>query len=208
MNPFSWNHALLALIVLFACSRFKSHAARAALLTFLAVIGVVFAQYASFKFAAGYIALSFGVLLVGWGFARVIAQTEDKDKSRWLAGIANHVVHEQAKRQKLRRAAPLDVDIAEDSLSQSKAQRREERFDRLEEAVKALSPDHRRVILLARVERLPLHEVAQRMGRTRGATRQLLWRALQELRKVFGETESLHLPPRSLKPEGDADGPA
>jgi RNA polymerase sigma-70 factor (ECF subfamily) len=124
---------------------------------------------------------------------------------RWLAGISQHVIQEQAKRHRFRQAGPLDSDVAGDGLSQSKARRREERFDRLEKALKTLSPDHRQVILLARVERLPLNEVAERMGRTRGAVRQLLWRALQELKNVFGETESLHLPPRSLQPEGGTD---
>ena len=85
------------------------------------------------------------------------------------------------------------------------AQNREERFDRLEEALKSLSPDYQKVILLARVERLHLDEVAERMGRSRGAVRQLLWRALHELKNVFGETESLHLPPRSLNSETNAD---
>ena len=124
---------------------------------------------------------------------------------RWLGGISNHVLQEEAKRQKLRSASPLEYDVSHDQPSQSTVQRREERFDRLEKALENLSPDHRRVVLLARVERLPLKEVALRMNRTRDAARQLLWRALQELKANFGETESLHLPPRSLETEGGND---
>ena len=80
--------------------------------------------------------------------------------------------------------------------------RREERLSRLQEALEALSPEHREVIRLARFEGLPLREVARRMGRSPGAVRQLLWRALQALKASFGDTESLHLPERGLEDGG------
>ena len=126
----------------------------------------------------------------------------------WLAGISNHVVLEQAKRLKFRNAGLLEDDLAGSTTSRATALRREERFDRLEKALESLSPEYREVVLLARVERLPLTEVAEKMGRSHGAVRQLLWRALKDLKAVFGDTESLCLPPRRLKREGGRDGQA
>ena len=76
--------------------------------------------------------------------------------------------------------------------------RRSERFDRLEEALKTLSPDHRQVITMARVDGLKIKEIAERMNRSPNAVMQLLWRALEKLKASFGETESLHLPDRNL----------
>ena len=48
-------------------------------------------------------------------------------------------------------------------------------------------------------------EVAKRMNRSRQAVRQMLWRALLKLKAAFGDTESLHLPQRSLKEDGSSD---
>ena len=61
------------------------------------------------------------------------------------------------------------------------------------------------MIRLARVERLPISEVARRMDRSPGATSQLLWRALRKLKDSFGSTDSLHLPPRALEETGGSD---
>jgi RNA polymerase sigma factor (sigma-70 family) len=86
--------------------------------------------------------------------------------------------------------------------------RREERWERLEKSLAALSPDHREVIRLARIEGLEVREIAARMGRTPSAVKNLLLRALKELKRSFGDTESLRLPGgRSLEAEkGGADG--
>jgi RNA polymerase sigma-70 factor (ECF subfamily) len=121
---------------------------------------------------------------------------------RWLGGIANHVILEAAKREKRDIILPLDAEPAAAVISQSKATARDERFERLQRSLDGLSPDHRLVIVLARIERLPMKEVAVRMGRTPEAATQLLWRALQKLKASFGHTDSLHLPPRSLSDGG------
>ena len=71
--------------------------------------------------------------------------------------------------------------------------RREERFTRLRKAIDNLSPDHRTVILLSRIEGLMIREIATRMGRSQSAVKNLLLRALRELKKSFGHTDSLHL---------------
>jgi RNA polymerase sigma factor (sigma-70 family) len=75
----------------------------------------------------------------------------------------------------------------------------------LQRALESLSPDHREVILLARVEGLSMKEIAERLHRSPNAVVQLLWRALKKLRDAFGETESLHLPPRRLSEKEGAN---
>lgn len=49
-------------------------------------------------------------------------------------------------------------------------------------------------------------EIAQRMNRSPNAVYKLLARALVELRRNFGDTESLTLPDRRLEFEGERDG--
>ena len=117
---------------------------------------------------------------------------------RWLSVIGRNVILESAKRSR-REPAPLPEDLVHASgVSETRRLRREERFDRLEATLKDLSPDHREVILLAKIEKLPLKVVAERMSRSHQGVRQLLRRALQSLKEGFGDTESLHLPHRRL----------
>ena len=122
----------------------------------------------------------------------------------WLSGIAVNILREVAGEEKRKPTHPLDAEVEDDSISQSHAQRREERFDRLQQALNSLSPEHKKVILYARLEKLPIREIAKKMHRSPAAVSQLLMRALQKLRDSFGDTESLHLPRRLLE-EGSCD---
>ena len=78
-------------------------------------------------------------------------------------------------------------------MSPSRSLRRRERLDRLQAALDALSPDHRQVIVLARLKGLRMTEIAERMERSPNAVALLLARALAKLRESFGDTESLPL---------------
>lgn len=115
---------------------------------------------------------------------------------RWLAGIAVRVVLEAGRRDG---ELHFDVDPPAQDPSPSKALQREERFTRLQEALEGLSPDHRRVLQLVRLEGLSMAEAAKRMNRSPNAVSKLLVRALREVRRKFGETDSLALPPRRLE---------
>ena len=57
---------------------------------------------------------------------------------------------------------------------------------RIERALARLGDDDREVILLARVQGLPLQEIADRLQRTRNATALLLSRALRKLKAELG----------------------
>jgi DNA-directed RNA polymerase specialized sigma24 family protein len=72
--------------------------------------------------------------------------------------------------------------------------RRGERLERLRAAIAHLKPEQRQAIELARLEGLKIQEIAARLGKSPGAVKQLLARALDNLRASFGDTESLGLP--------------
>jgi RNA polymerase sigma-70 factor (subfamily 1) len=76
--------------------------------------------------------------------------------------------------------------------------RREERFDRLEKGLNSLTAEQREVLILARVELLPVSEIASRMGRSAEAVGMLLLRATRKVRAVLDTTESWHLSPERL----------
>ena len=123
----------------------------------------------------------------------------------WLATITERTIIDLARRQAARPVSSLDHEVSCGSVSASRGLRREERFERLQRALDGLSPEHREVIVLARLEGLPFKEIAQRMNRSHGAVANLLSRALTNLRSSFGDTESLHLPRRSLNDAREGD---
>jgi RNA polymerase sigma-70 factor (ECF subfamily) len=123
---------------------------------------------------------------------------------KWLSGIATRVLRE-AKRPRPERSAGLTFEPPAVQLTQSHSLQREERFERLQRAVDRLPAEYREVVLLVRIEGLPVKEVAHRLGKTPNAVSRLLYRATAKLREVFGDTESLGLPDRTLKRGGGRD---
>jgi RNA polymerase sigma-70 factor, ECF subfamily len=67
---------------------------------------------------------------------------------------------------------------------------RKEREWQVAEAMAHLTPDHREVILLRNLERLPFEDVAQRMDRSRPAVQMLWMRAIQKLQERLAAMES------------------
>ena len=121
-----------------------------------------------------------------------------------MAGIIENVIRTQAQKRGRGEFLELHQDLPGGRSSPSRHLRREERFERLEDALTRLSPEHREVIVLARIERVRIKEIAKRMQRSPDAVKQLLVRALRKLRETFGDTESLHLP-HHRKVEGDRE---
>jgi RNA polymerase sigma-70 factor (ECF subfamily) len=124
----------------------------------------------------------------------------------WLCGIARNVVLKMAEKAQAGRPLEFPENVAGAAASPSKVMRRHERFDRFEAAVAALPPEYREVIRLSRLEGLKVAEIAERLGRTEYSVRHLIARAILDLRKKMGHTESLHLPDRALRIEGESDG--
>ena len=63
---------------------------------------------------------------------------------------------------------------------------RKDRLALLDDALQRLSPAHREVIILSRIESLPAKEIAKRLGRTENAVHLLLGRALKRLQEELG----------------------
>jgi RNA polymerase sigma-70 factor (ECF subfamily) len=141
------------------------------------------------------------VLLRAFSSFRQFEWSEDESLFRWLAIIARNLVLEVARREKREMLLPSDQDLAAEDVSAQRTLARKERFLRLRDAINNLDPAHREVILLARIRRLPIREVAVRIGRTPRATTQLLLRASRQLREKFGNTESLGLGDQTLLDE-------
>ncbi len=111
----------------------------------------------------------------------------------WLRSIASHVAADALRKQGHRNVLHLDWELRGSGPSPSRVLARGERRARLAAAMEELSPDHRTVLELARMERLSIREIAERMGRSESAVKNLLLRATQSLRHSFGDTDSLHL---------------
>lgn len=116
----------------------------------------------------------------------------------WLEGIATNLILQSAKSTGRRRERPILGEPAASGVSPSRSERREERFERLKASVEELPSDYRTVVRLARIEGLKVREIAERMGRTESAVKNLLFKAMKKLRESFGDTESLGLPDREL----------
>lgn len=79
------------------------------------------------------------------------------------------------------RRVKTDLPLADRRSGPVTAADRKDQLGLLEEALERLSPDHREVILLARIEGLPAKEVGRRMERSENAVHLLLGRALKRL---------------------------
>jgi RNA polymerase sigma-70 factor (ECF subfamily) len=125
------------------------------------------------------------------GFAGFRGGTE----AEWLAWLrmildrnaADFVRHYRTAGRAAGREGTLGAEPAAPGESPSSAAARREGELQLAEALGRLSEDHRTVIELRNLQRLPFDEVAARMNRSRPAAQMLWMRAMQRLQEVIGE---------------------
>ena len=119
---------------------------------------------------------------------RTIARLEVRSAVGRHAGTAKRAVGREVTRAGRRTAA----DYAGDEPTPSQVAIAGELEEMIERALDALPPDHRTVLRLVLKHRCSLREAAERMGRSREATKKLHARALArfttELRKLRGES--------------------
>ncbi|MFK7740226.1 MAG: RNA polymerase sigma factor [Planctomycetota bacterium] len=107
----------------------------------------------------------------------------------WLLTTAMNKMRERARyagRQKrdAARETPqdqVDLSLYASLLTPSRAAVQHEEIAALEQAIGQLTPDHREVLVLARIVGLPHKEIAERLGRTESSVRNLLGRAMVRL---------------------------
>lgn len=103
----------------------------------------------------------------------------------WLFRIAANAITDRWKQTSREAGNPLPEDGMDD-----KAVEDLERRAMLARLVRILPEDQRRVVILRFTEQKTIREIAEMMGRTEGAVKQLQFRALQTLRKRRGDTNA------------------
>ena len=124
------------------------------------------------------------------------------DFLRWLAAVAenrirDHVDHAHAAKRDVRREVRLPNWRGRDesrfdgahtpvaTTTPSMVLVRREEFDRLERAMDRLKPEHRQVLMLAKVDGLSHRQIALRLDRSQAAVAKLLSRAIVALANEF-----------------------
>jgi RNA polymerase sigma-70 factor, ECF subfamily len=102
----------------------------------------------------------------------------------WLFRIAANAIADRSQRTIKERGLPAPDDPEETSLEET-----EERA-RLFRLVDELPAEQRRVILMRFAEQRSIREIAQTLGRSEGAVKQLQFRGLQSLRARIGRTHA------------------
>lgn len=136
---------------------------------------------------------------------RDFARFQGGSEGEWLAWLKQILSHNAGDfirrytgagrhaRREVPLAGPLDSscfgapDPADPGASPSEEVLRRERELEIADALARLSPDHREVIMLRNLQRLPFEEVAQRMERTRPAVQMLWMRAMHKLQETMKE---------------------
>ena len=89
--------------------------------------------------------------------------------------------HAAEKRSLRREEADADIEACLDLLTPSRGAEARERLERIEALMLDLPEDQREAILLQRVAGLPYSEIAAQLGRSEGATRNLVYRGLARI---------------------------
>ena len=131
------------------------------------------------------------------------AGTTEAELVAWLRQVLVRNLADQAKRHRSRRRDVRREESLEAMLDRSSRDveqalgtglsspsaraRRREQAVLLADALAALPPDYREVIVLRHLERLKFDEIGARMGRSSGAARMLWARALERLNRLLEE---------------------
>lgn len=132
------------------------------------------------------------------------APLEKYEPLDWLMQVARrrvvdaHRFHFEAQRRDAGRQQPIHTPpdasgggvealLAASQTSPSAALSRDARYARMQEAVRQLSEEQQAAIRLRYFEGLPTKEIAERLGKSDGAVRVLLWRSMRQLEKQLGD---------------------
>ncbi len=118
----------------------------------------------------------------------------------WISRIADHVIVDTARHHGRQKRHPVELvrlktasnpqgAEAIDPATPSRILAGRERVQQVLERLNALPEDYRQVVLLARMEGLPMGEIAERLGKSREHVAVLLHRAILRLREMEKHTE-------------------
>ena len=103
-------------------------------------------------------------LLKGFRAIETFEWRDEESFAHWLGVIAENSIKYAERPLKNGPPVPLPADLQAEDVSRGTNLRRDERFDRLQGALDQLDADSRKVVVLARIEGLPIKEVARRIG--------------------------------------------
>ncbi len=106
----------------------------------------------------------------------------------WLFRIAANMIADRAK-QSAHEKDPGGAESKAELAAQQPALEADENRARLFRLVQMLPPDQQRVIALRFAEEKSIREIAQELGRSEGAVKQLQFRGLQNLRASLDESD-------------------
>jgi RNA polymerase sigma-70 factor (ECF subfamily) len=108
----------------------------------------------------------------------------------WLFKIASNMIADRAKRAAREQSVALDEDLATAAAGEPQTNVEEvERQTHMFRLVDELAEDQRRVVVMRFAEEKSIREIAQTLGRSEGAVKQLQFRALQNLRAKLAGNE-------------------
>lgn len=108
----------------------------------------------------------------------------------WLFRIASNMITDRAKRTAREQSVALDEDLAPSAATKLQSSVEEvERQAHLFRLVDELAEDQRRVVVMRFADEKSIREIAQTLGRSEGAVKQLQFRALQNLRAKLAGNE-------------------
>ncbi len=105
----------------------------------------------------------------------------------WLFAIARYRVIDAVRAEK-RRPALTEWEDGFEPAAPEPAPLSDEKIWELEELLSCLSPKQKDILILAKVERLPLNDIAQRFGMSLSAVKVTIHRTVQKLRKKRRES--------------------
>ena len=141
-------------------------------------------------------------LILAMGGLKDFTYKNEGDFLRWLSKIAENKLHDildkfYTEKRDIRREIPfkkVENNTEEGSFIAAEPLEtttpsvllfRKEQLDKLEKAIDDLKPDYRDVIYLSRIERLSNAEIAEKLGKSKGAVAMLLSRALVALTAAY-----------------------
>ena len=141
-------------------------------------------------------------LILAMGGLKEFTYRNEGDFLRWLSKIAENKLHDildkfYTEKRDIRREIPFKkvennteegsfiANVPLETTTPSVLLFKKEQLDRLERAIDDLKPDYREVIYLSRIERLSNAEIAEKLGKSKGAVAMLLSRALVALTAAY-----------------------
>jgi len=104
----------------------------------------------------------------------------------WFFQIARRVLLDDLRRDRSSREVPLESEIELSASTGADAERRVADVEQAEQLLSLLSPEQGLVLLAGKVEGLGCADIAQRLGKSVAAVKQVASRALRKLRTVEG----------------------